>query len=420
MPDRPLRIAALLSVGTELTTGGTRDTNAGDLARDLSEAGVWVASMTALPDDLDAVRRAFESAMAEADLVVSTGGLGPTPDDLTREAIAAAVGETPTVDPELEQWLRGLWARRRVPFPEVNLKQAWLIPSSTALANERGTAPGWWVDRPDGRVVVSLPGPPREMLPMWRDGVLPRLRARGLGVARATRVLRTVGIGESALAERLGDLLRGANPSVATYARIDGVDIRVSATDEVPAPTVADAPSARSAAIGRSADRLADDAVAELRRLVGEHVWGVDGDTWPGVIDAELQRGRWRVAVEEIGTAGAFAALLGGVPGIVRTTALAAVEPDGARRRSDGDADRPDSLFARAGRARSEAGVEIGLAIAGTSAREDSRIDVAVVGPGDEQTHERRPIFLRGEVARERTAAAAASVLLSHLRAMGR
>ena len=110
-----------------------------------------------------------------------TGGGARTPDDLTREALALVCGEIPTVDPDLLAWLRGLWDRRGMPFPDANIKQAWVIPSATALPNPNGTAPGWLVARPDGRVVVTLPGPPREMRPMWQDEALPRLRERGLG-----------------------------------------------------------------------------------------------------------------------------------------------------------------------------------------------------------------------------------------------
>ncbi len=107
-PASAIRTAELLSIGTELTVGDTRDTNAGDLARDLTRRGVRIGRLTALPDRLETVRDAFSRAVERADLVVSTGGLGPTPDDLTREAIAAALGETPEVDPELEAWLHEL------------------------------------------------------------------------------------------------------------------------------------------------------------------------------------------------------------------------------------------------------------------------------------------------------------------------
>src|SRR5712691_9564670 len=146
----PLLTAEILSIGTELTVGETDDTNGGDLARDLTAQGVEVVRLTGLPDDLPAVRDAFGAALARADLAISTGGLGPTPDDLTREAIAALVGESPAVDPEIERWLTGLFVRRGLPFPEANRKQAWLIPSATSIPNGNGTAPGWWVERPDG------------------------------------------------------------------------------------------------------------------------------------------------------------------------------------------------------------------------------------------------------------------------------
>ena len=181
MSDRPLRTAELLAVGAELTVGGTRDTNSGEIARSLGESGVGITRINVLPDRLRVVASAFRAALGRADLVVSTGGLGPTPDDLTREAIARVLGETLLFDPDLEAWLRGLWTRRGLPFPEINRKQAWLIPSARALPNPHGTAPGWWIDRPDGRVVVMLPGPPREMRPMWFERVLPDLRRRRLG-----------------------------------------------------------------------------------------------------------------------------------------------------------------------------------------------------------------------------------------------
>ncbi|MGZ8438636.1 MAG: competence/damage-inducible protein A, partial [Candidatus Limnocylindrales bacterium] len=161
-PPQPhhLVTAEILSIGSELTVGDTRDTNAGELARSLTALGVRVGRLTALPDVLDAVSEAVSLAMTRSDLVVSTGGLGPTPDDLTREAIAAACGETPFVDPALEAWLRELWRRRGLPFPELNLKQAWRIQSATVLENPNGTAPGWLVTRADGHVIVALPGPP--------------------------------------------------------------------------------------------------------------------------------------------------------------------------------------------------------------------------------------------------------------------
>src|SRR5205814_3904941 len=121
--------------------------------------------------------------------------------------------------------------RRRMAMPEANLKQAWLIPGASALDNAHGTAPGWLVEREDGQVIVALPGPPREMWPMWREQALPRLQEGGMGVGRATHTMRLTGIGESALVALIGEeMLRAENPTVATYARPDAVDVVVTAT----------------------------------------------------------------------------------------------------------------------------------------------------------------------------------------------
>ena len=383
-PTRPLHTAVLLAVGSEITAGETRDTNSGDLARSLADVGVDVAWMLALPDKLETVKAALGDALSAADLVVTTGGLGPTPDDLTREAIAAVVGERPRVDPKLEQWLRHLFERRGIGFPETNLKQAWLIPSSTAVPNDRGTAPGWWVDRPDGRVVVALPGPPSEMRPMWQGWVLPRLNERGLGQERVTRTYRLTGIGESAAAALLGDkLLRAPNPIVATYARADAVDVRISALAEGDRPAAA----------------LAEEAEATVLAAVGEYVWGRNDDTWPAVLGRELERRGWNAALVEVGTGGSAARLFGEATWLKGTRAIAA---------GDSSANLPLAGLAReAGRS---AGAWIGLAVRAVENGEDTHVELAAVGPwGVSET--RQTAFLGGSEGRRRAGIAAAAFL---------
>jgi nicotinamide-nucleotide amidase len=372
----------LLAVGSELTAGETRDTNSGDLAGSLTDAGVDVLWISALPDRLATVATALREALAAADLVVTTGGLGPTPDDLTREAIAEVQGERPAVDRELERWLRHLFERRRLPFPETNLKQAWLIPSARAIPNEHGTAPGWWIDRADGRVAVALPGPPREMGPMWRDWVLPHLRERGLGRDRVTRTYRLEGIGESAVAALLGErLLRAGNPVVATYARADAVDVRISATAEP----------------GRSPAELVDEAAATVLAAVGDHVWGRDDDTWPAVLGRHLGEHAWTAALVEVGTSGSAARLLGDAPWLLGARILAA--------------DDAEPLGALAERARQEAGASIGIAVRAVDTGEDTRVDLAVAGPWG-LSEASRTAFLGGAQGRHRAALAMAGFLL--------
>ena len=376
-------------MGTELTVGDTRDTNAGDVAGWLSERGVAVARLVALPDDLEAVRSAFEAAVERADLVVSTGGLGPTPDDLTREAIAALCRETPAVDPQLEAWLRDLWSRRNLPFIDANLKQAWIIPSAEALPNPNGTAPGWWVER-DGVLIVALPGPPREMRPMWQDSVLPRLIERGLGQELEVRTLRTSGIGESLVVDRLGDdLMSLRNPSITTYARQEAVDVRISALPDI----------ASANGDGRTAIEVADETETLVLERLGEHVWGRGRTTWAEALDALLGRRTWRLATVEAGTRGSLANLLGDSEALYRATVLGHNE-DLAGRKADEAAER----------ARVEAGVEVGLAVSLGARGEDTAVTVALATPGGSH-RERRMVFLGGPQGRQRAAVTAAAIL---------
>jgi nicotinamide-nucleotide amidase len=378
---RRLRTAELLSVGSELTAGETRDTNAGDLARDLTRAGVRVGRISAVPDRLEIVRDAFADALRRADLVVSTGGLGPTPDDLTREAIAAVMGETTAVDPDSEAWLRELWRRRGMDMPDMNLKQAWLIPSGRAVANPNGTAPGWWVDTPDGRVVVALPGPPREMRPMWRDDVVPRLRERGLGEEQEIRTYRLTGIGESAVADLLGeDVLRRENPEVATYARAEAVDVRISAF----------------AAGGRSAVDLVEEAERTVLEHLAKHVWARDDTTWADAIGRRLEAREWTLATVEVGTGGTLVGLLGYRAYLMRAT----IAP----------ADEHGDLDVMAGDARAAAGADVGLAVRIEAEGSDTAVLVAIDTEAGTRT-ERRLAFLGGEQGRIRAALIAAAVL---------
>jgi len=388
-----LLTAELLSVGTELTIGETRDTNAGDLARELTARGVVVGRLTALPDDLATVQAAFGDAMARSDIVISTGGLGPTPDDLTREAVAGALGETPEVDPGLERWLHELFERRGLPLPAANLKQAWLIPSATSIPNDNGTAPGWWVEHGGGRIVVLLPGPPREMRPMWESWVLPRLMAAGLGQSMAVVTLRTTGIGESLIADRLGPLLdRAANPTVATYARADSVDIRISA---LPEP-------------GQDPQDLLASVEARVIAEIGEYVWARGLTAWSHAAAAGLVEAGWRISIVEVGLRGALIALLGdGMDDRLAFAESLAERP----RPHDG---RAATLEHLATQVRKLGGSEVGLAVEARPRRGDTAVTIAIVDPGGRH-RERRIVFLGGTQGRSRAAVAAAAVLVKRL-----
>jgi nicotinamide-nucleotide amidase len=384
---RAIRTAAILAVGSELTTGVTRDTNSGDLARELTGLGVRVLRSTALPDDLGLARDAVGAALADADLVVSTGGLGPTPDDLTREAIAAACGLEPRVDEALLAEIEAMFTRRGTPMPEANRKQAWLIDGAAALPNAHGSAPGWWVERPDGQIVIALPGPPREMWPMWREHALPRLQAGALGVERATHTLRLTGVGESALVGLIGeDVLRAANPQVATYARADAVDVVVIAETD-----------------GRlTAQALVDGAVGRLRQQIGEYVFAEGDQTWADALAARL--GGRTVATVELGTGGALLGLLGGAP-YLTFGELVADEQNFHHASTD--------LAHFAQRVREVGAADIGVALLVRQAKDShARIAIATADGVEEM---QRVAFLAGDEGRRRSALACAAALWQFL-----
>jgi nicotinamide-nucleotide amidase len=284
--------ARLLSIGSELLAGETVDSNAAFLGRRLVRLGVTLLGVTQLPDEVETIGRAFTDARAEVDLVLATGGLGPTHDDLTREGLADALGEPLTPDPLLEEQLRERFGRIGR-MPPSNLRQALRIPSAEALPNPIGSAPGWWVDR-DGRVTVLMPGVPSEMRRMFDEQVTPRLISRFAASPLAVRTVKTFGIGESSLAEMLGSLLEepGAGVMAGIYARDDGVHLRFTTHGD---PTDL------------------DPLVARCRKALGEAVWGLDDDHLPGVaLSALAGAGAKSVASWEADTNGALLTLLAG------------------------------------------------------------------------------------------------------------
>lgn len=172
--------AEIVSVGTEILLGEILDTNAQYLAVRLPPMGIDLYYVSGVGDNLQRLAETVGRAHKRSDLVLITGGLGPTEDDLTREAIALSLDEEMYVDSDMEERLRSFFAARGFTFPERNVKQAMLIPSARAIPNPRGTAPGWWVEK-DGRIIVAMPGPPPELERMWEVEVAPRLAQLAAG-----------------------------------------------------------------------------------------------------------------------------------------------------------------------------------------------------------------------------------------------
>jgi nicotinamide-nucleotide amidase len=285
--------AYVLSIGSELIAGHLTDTNATFLAQELAAQGIELLHVIHVGDDLERLTRVLSLAIADADLVVCTGGIGPTDDDLTREAIAALTGETPVVDAEIVAGIREFFAQRGLEMPERNAKQAWVIPAVDVLPNPVGTAPGWFA-RVGDAIVVAMPGVPREMVRMWREQALPRLSSLLTGRVYRSANLRTLGIGESAVAELLDGLTRLPQPYIGTYAKDDGVHVRITA----------------AAANAAEAEAMLAGTLADVRgRLVG-YVYTEDERPLPRVLLDALRDRRLTIGILESGTGGRFGGLL--------------------------------------------------------------------------------------------------------------
>ncbi|HEY1297762.1 MAG TPA: competence/damage-inducible protein A [Chloroflexota bacterium] len=290
--------AEILSIGTEMLLGQIVDTNANFLAQQLPPLGLDLFYVSEIGDNLSRLSAAFRQALDRSDVIITSGGLGPTEDDLTREAIAEVLGEHPRVVPELEASLREFFARRGRPMPERNVKQATLIPSASVLPNPVGTAPGWWVEH-DGKVIASMPGVPHEMHKMWEEQVQPRLARRISGGVIISRVLKLIGIGESNAEEIVGDLTHSINPTLATYAKSDGIHLRLTAKAATPA----------------EAEDLLNAFEPRVRARVAEWVYGTENDTLPMVVGAMLRERGLKLATAESATGGQLASLITEAPG---------------------------------------------------------------------------------------------------------
>ena len=284
--------AEILGVGTELLYGETLDTNTAEIARSLKPYALKVERTLRVADEVAPLAREVEEAFARARLVVLSGGLGPTPDDVTREAVALALGEPLELDEAVLGEIEAFFRARGRAMPEANRKQAMRIPSATWLKNPRGTAPGWWV-RKGGKDLVLPPGPPPEWRPMWQE-VLPRL-----GLPRrpyAERVLKTWGIGESEIVERLGPLfVRGEEVEVGTYPKVHGVEVVVR---------------------GRE-DRVAELAERIKKKLLKE-VWGEGEMTLAEAVKRRMEREGATLSTMESLTGGLLGAEITRVPGASR------------------------------------------------------------------------------------------------------
>ncbi|HYN82730.1 MAG TPA: competence/damage-inducible protein A [Gemmatimonadaceae bacterium] len=301
----------VVTIGDELLLGFTVDTNAAHLARELAAIGVGVARRSTVGDSPDAIATAVGEALERSEGVITTGGLGPTADDMTKSAIAELFGREMVLDESIVRWLDDRWAKmgRTGRIPESNFTQAMLPAGAEIIPNAHGSAPGIWLEDDRGRWVAMLPGVPREMRAMLAEQLVPRLLTR-LGVNSegsggslsviVSRTLRTTGIAESALADLLGDLGRSVDGLAPAFLpAVEGVDIRLTS-------------------IGMSeadASKRLTGAMVKLRDVIGRYVYAEGGVDLAEVVLEECRARNVRIAVAESCTGGLLGARITAIPG---------------------------------------------------------------------------------------------------------
>lgn len=291
--------AEIIAVGTELLMGETQDTNSSWLGNRLPEFGLELEWVTIVGDDIGRLTDIIKRAWHRSEVLFIMGGLGPTLDDLTRDGIAAALDETITIDPELQQWLEDSFAGRNAgPMPKQNLRQASIIPSAQSIRNAMGTAPSWWIDKGD-KLLVTLPGPPGELMNMWTTEIAARLKDRLPGQAIVARTFKTIGLSEAAIDEIVGPIYQIPGMELGVYAKPDGIYVRAIAKAPMESEALATL-------------KVAQEQVTEL---LGEYIWGTDEDYPPERVGVLLRSKGYRLAVMESCTGGMVGAAITEIPG---------------------------------------------------------------------------------------------------------
>lgn len=305
LPSRDTQVnIEIVTIGDELLLGLTIDTNAAWLARELSTVGVSIVRRATCGDDAADIARAVSEALERTGAVITTGGLGPTADDLTKEAIAGLFGRAMEFHAPSWERIREIWRTRGRPgeVPESNKQQVMLPAGCEVLTNRHGTAPGMLLEDAQGRWVAMLPGVPREMRGIFRDELGPRIRARGgnSSFPILTRTVRTTGIAESSLADRLVPhqaALLGL--SLAYLPGQEGVDLRLTSRGQA----------------AEAAERGFERGVAVLREAAGEHAYGMDATDLADVVLTLSRTAGYTMAVAESCTGGMLGARLTAIPG---------------------------------------------------------------------------------------------------------
>lgn len=282
----------ILAVGTEILLGDIVNTNAQYIAKRLSDIGIFVYHQSVVGDNPERLKEAYALAFSRADLVITTGGLGPTKDDLTKETAFNYFGKTSVLHEESFKYIEDIFKRSNRIVSESNKKQAFFPSDAIVLKNNNGTAPGCIIEEGE-KILIMLPGPPREMKPMFEESVIPYLKKYSKDIL-VSKVLRVIGIGESAAADMLGALLDNENPTVAPYAKEGEVTFRITARAENE----------------EKAKAIIGPMEVRIREILGDNVYGEGNTSLEEVLGDLLLEKKLTIATAESCTGGMVAARL--------------------------------------------------------------------------------------------------------------
>lgn len=289
----------IIAVGTELLLGNIVNTNAQYLSQKLAELGIDVYYHVVVGDNLKRAVDTIKRSLERSDLIITSGGLGPTDDDLTKEAVSEALGLKLLPNEEAIRTVKSIFEKSGRTMPERNIKQGYIPEGGKIIENDNGTAPGILIEK-GGKTVIMLPGPPKELKPMFEDRVVPYLSTKTNSTIRS-KILRVIGIGESSVEEMLKDIFDSqTNPTIAPYAKEGEVHLRITAKSGDP----------------KASEKMIRDMEAQVRTILKENIYGCDDETLEQTVVKLLLKKKKTLAVAESCTGGTVAGRLTEVPGV--------------------------------------------------------------------------------------------------------
>jgi len=343
--------AEVITIGTELLLGESVDTNSVFIGQQLASIGLDLHYKTAVGDNRGRIAEVLRAALERCDVVITTGGLGPTVDDVTRQAVSDAVGRPLVLVPELLEYIESLYVRWGRVMAESNRRQAYVPEGAKIIENPVGTAPAFAVEMPKG-IIICLPGVPREMEHLTTTRVLPYLKEKMGGGAEIikSRTLRTCGMGESQLGDLIDDLMASANPTVGTAAPTGQTDVRITA----------------KAQTEDGADRLIAEMEAKIRSRLGKAIYGTGKETLVDVVVRLLQESGQRLALLETNTGSALADHIRSAPGGEEVLVIAESRASSENPTEGRPRESPSAAADAAQDLRQRAGVDLALALIGS------------------------------------------------------